>query len=154
MSDYFTTPWTVADQAPLSMGFPRREYWSGFPFPSPGDLLNPGMKLKSPAWQADSLPLSHQGSPQYQNCIQAKLLQLYPILCNPMDCNPPGSSANFQHSINIIKSLAISWYVSLQPLSPPQRLQDGVEISDPLTRSLRLVLNRKMTWLDTLKGLL
>jgi hypothetical protein len=97
MSDYFTTPWTVADQAPLSMGFPRREYWSGFPFPSPGDLLNPGMKLKSPAWQADSLPPSHQGSPQYQNCIQAKLLQLYPILCNAMDCNPLGSSVNFQH---------------------------------------------------------
>ena len=90
-------PWSAACQVPRSMGFPRREYWSGFPFPSPGDLLNPGMKLKSPAWQADSLPLSHQGSPQYQNCIQAKLLQLYPILCNPMDCNPPGSSVNFQH---------------------------------------------------------
>ena len=53
---------------------------------------------------------------------------------------------NNVYSIDIIKSLAISWYVSLQPLSPPQRLQGGVEISDPLTRSLRLVLNRKMTW--------
>ena len=48
----FVTPWTVALQAPLSMGFPRQEYWSGFPFPSPGDLLNPGIKptsLASPA---------------------------------------------------------------------------------------------------------
>ena len=43
------TPWTVARQAPLSMGFPRQEYWSGFPFPSPGDLPNSGIKPRSPA---------------------------------------------------------------------------------------------------------
>ena len=49
-------PWTVASQAPLSMGFPRQEYWSGLPFPSPGDLLDPGIKPRSPALQADSLP--------------------------------------------------------------------------------------------------
>ena len=49
-------PWTVACQAPLSMGFPRQEYWSGLPFPSPGDLPDPGIKLGSPALQADSLP--------------------------------------------------------------------------------------------------
>ena len=55
--------WTVASQAPLSMGFPRKEYWSGLPFPSPGDLPNPRIKPQSPALQADSLPLSHQGSP-------------------------------------------------------------------------------------------
>ena len=47
------TPWTVA---PLSMGFPRQEHWSGLPFPSPGNLPNPGIKQASPAWQADSLP--------------------------------------------------------------------------------------------------
>ena len=41
----FSTPWTVAHQAPLSMGFPRQEYWSGLPFPSPGDLPDPGIKL-------------------------------------------------------------------------------------------------------------
>ena len=58
------TPWTVAYQVPLSMGFPRKEYWSGLPFPSPGDLLNPGIKPGSPAVQADSLPvLSYKGSP-------------------------------------------------------------------------------------------
>ena len=45
----FVTPWTVALQAPLSMGFPRQEYWSGLPFPSPGDLPNPGMEPASPA---------------------------------------------------------------------------------------------------------
>ena len=49
------TPWTVTCQAPLSMGFSRQEYWSGFPFPSPGDLPNPGIEPKSPAFQADSL---------------------------------------------------------------------------------------------------
>ena len=63
MSNSFTTPWTVAQQAPLSMRFPREEYWSGLPFPSPGDLPNPGTETTSPAWQADSLPLSHLGSP-------------------------------------------------------------------------------------------
>ena len=49
------TPWTVAYQAPLSMGFSRQEYWSGLPFPSPGDLPNPGIKPGSPALQADTL---------------------------------------------------------------------------------------------------
>ena len=44
------------------MGFPRQEYWSGLPFPSPGDLPKPGIKPRSPAWQVDSLPLS-LGSP-------------------------------------------------------------------------------------------
>ena len=49
------TPCTAALQAPLSMGFPRQEYWSGLPFPSPGDLPNPETELRSPALQADSL---------------------------------------------------------------------------------------------------
>ena len=50
------TPWTVACQAPLFMGFSRQEYWSGLPFPSPGDLPDPGIEPRSPALQADSLP--------------------------------------------------------------------------------------------------
>ena len=50
------TPWTVARQAPLSMGFSRQEYWSGLPFPSPGDLPDPGIKPGSPALRADPLP--------------------------------------------------------------------------------------------------
>ena len=57
------TPWTVARQAPLSLGFSRQEYWSGLPFPSPGDLPDPGIKPTFPAWQVDSLSLSHLGSP-------------------------------------------------------------------------------------------
>ena len=50
---FFVTPWTVAHQAPLSVGFSRQEYWSGLPFPSPGDLPDPGIELGSPALQAD-----------------------------------------------------------------------------------------------------
>ena len=47
--------WTVAHQAPLSMGFSRQEYWSGLPFPSPGDLSDPGIEPRSPILQADAL---------------------------------------------------------------------------------------------------
>ena len=57
------SPWTVTCQIPLSMGFLRKECWSGLPFLPPGDLPNPGIEPTSPALQADSLPLSHQGSP-------------------------------------------------------------------------------------------
>ena len=55
------TPWTVACRAPLSLGFSRQEYWSVLPFPSPGDLPNPGIEPGSPALQADSLPTQLQG---------------------------------------------------------------------------------------------
>ena len=50
------TPWTVAYQAPPSMGFSRQDYWSGLPFPSPEDLPDPGIEPRSPSLQADSLP--------------------------------------------------------------------------------------------------
>ena len=49
MSDSLVTPWIVAHQTPLSMGFPREEYWRGLSFPPPGDLLDPETELKSPA---------------------------------------------------------------------------------------------------------
>ena len=57
------TPWTVALQAPLSMEFSMQEYWSGFSFPSLGDLPNPGIEPGSPTMQADSLSSDHQRSP-------------------------------------------------------------------------------------------
>ena len=59
----FATPWTVACQAPLSMGFSRQEYWSGLPFPSPEYLPNPGNKPGSPALQADTLSSQPPGKP-------------------------------------------------------------------------------------------
>ena len=55
-------PWTVARQAPLSMGFPRQEYWSGLPFPSLGSFTHPEIKAASPALQVDSVLLSYCGS--------------------------------------------------------------------------------------------
>ena len=67
----FGTPWTIAHQAPLSMGFSRQEYWSGLPFPSPGDLPNSGIEPTSPeppALQVDSLSLHHLGRPFHSRC--------------------------------------------------------------------------------------
>ena len=57
------TPRSVAHQAPLSMGFSRQEQWSGLPFGPPGELPDSGIEPMPPASQADSLPLSHGGSP-------------------------------------------------------------------------------------------
>ena len=59
----FETPWTVTCQAPPSLGFSRQEYWSVLPFPSPGDLPDPGIELASPTLQADSLPTEPPGKP-------------------------------------------------------------------------------------------
>ena len=63
MKVLFVTPWTVARQAPLSMEFSRQEYWSGLPFPSPGDLPDPGIEPRFLALQADSLPTELQEKP-------------------------------------------------------------------------------------------
>ena len=57
----FATPWTVAYQVPPSMGFSRQEYWSVLPFPSPGDLPNPGIEPRSPTLRADALPSQPPG---------------------------------------------------------------------------------------------
>ena len=59
----FATSWTIAYQAPQSMGFSRQEYWSGLPFPSPGDLPNPGIEPGSPALQTDALLSAPLGKP-------------------------------------------------------------------------------------------
>ena len=82
----FVTPWTVGHQAPLSMEFSRQEYWSGLPFPSPGDLPDPEIEPifpEAPALQADSLLLSQQGSSlKARDC---QIFFLYPqdlISCN------------------------------------------------------------------------
>ena len=59
----FVTPWTVAHQVPLSMEFSKQEYWSGFLFPPPGDLPNPGIEPGSPTLQADALLSEPPGKP-------------------------------------------------------------------------------------------
>ena len=74
------TLWTVAHQAPLSMGFSRQEYWSGVPFSPPGDLSDPGIELRSPTLQADSLPSEPSGNP---------LLPTTSVLREECECIPP-----------------------------------------------------------------
>ena len=69
----FTTLWTIAYQVPPSIGFSRQEYWSGLPFPSPGNLPNPGIEPRSPTLQADALTSEPPGKPLD---IQYKLLSI------------------------------------------------------------------------------
>ena len=71
----FATPQNIALQVPLFMGFSRQEYWSGLPCPPPGDLPNPGIKPRSPALQADSLPAEPQGKPKNTGAGSLSLLQ-------------------------------------------------------------------------------
>ena len=61
----FATPWTVAHQAPPSMGFSRQEYWNGLPFPSPGNLPDPGIEPRSPVLQADALTSEPPGRSKF-----------------------------------------------------------------------------------------
>ena len=63
MVNSFATPWTVVQQAPLSMGFPRQKYWSGLPFPSPEDLPDTGVKLVSPALAGGFFTTEPPGKP-------------------------------------------------------------------------------------------
>ena len=76
----FATPWTVTHQAPPSMGFSRQEHWNGLPFPSPGDLPNPGIEPRSPALQAEALtsepPEYNQRLGKYHWGITGVLLSL------------------------------------------------------------------------------
>ena len=68
----FATLWTAAHQAPPSMGFSRQEYWSGLPFPSPGDLPDPGIEPRSPVLRADTLLSEPPGKPPgKENSIEA-----------------------------------------------------------------------------------
>ena len=78
VSDSFVTIWTVVHQAPLSMGFSRQEYWSGLPYPSPGDLPDPRIEpmiAVSPVFRAGSLPADHLGSSEVY--INSNLLFFY-----------------------------------------------------------------------------
>ena len=115
----FSTPWTTACQAPLSVGFPRQEYLEGLPFPFPGDLPDPEIKPASSA-----LPLSHRGSPlgrfkwlNTEKCLEEGLAQSHntcvclcfvvqscPTLCHPMECSPPGSSVH-----GILQARILEW---------------------------------------------
>ena len=73
----FATPWTVACQAPLSMGFSRQEYWSGLPFPSPGNLPHSGIEPGSPALEADALTSEPHPPPLFWFAVTEMFLILF-----------------------------------------------------------------------------
>ena len=76
----FVTPWTVAHQAPLYMGFPRQEHWNVLPFPSLGNLHEAGIKLRSPVSHADSLPSELPGQPAKGEWRSTNLVHIYVFL--------------------------------------------------------------------------
>ena len=96
------------------MEFSRQEYCSGLPFPSPGDLPNPGLESGSPALQADSLPS------ELPVCLVA---QLCPTFCYPMDCSPPGSSV-CRDSPG--RNTGVGYHALLQGILPTQGSNPGL----------------------------
>ena len=97
------------------MAFPRQEYWSGLPFPSPGDLPDPRINPHLLHWQADSLTLNHQGSTAYKCYSISLVTQLCPTLCNCMDCSTPAS-------LSITSSQSLLKLVSIQLVIPSNHL--------------------------------
>ena len=115
------TQWTITHQAPLSIGFPKPDYWSGLPLPSPGDLLHPGIEPRSPALQVDSLPTELQGK-----------------LLSNSTCLMPCTSSFFSSVICLMyKGFPVAWMVKnlpavqetqVQPLSQEDPLEKGMAI--------------------------
>ena len=103
------TPWTVAYQASLSMGFSRQEHWSGLPFPSPGHLPDPGMDPGSPTSSALAccLTTAPPGSPSTSIVLVA---QSCLTLCDPMGCSLPGSSVHGILQARILEWVAIPFF--------------------------------------------
>ena len=90
----FSTPWTVAHQAPPSMEFSRQGYWSALPFPSPGDLLDLGIKPRYPALQADALPSEPPGKPR---CLLWGRLYIYVGIEGYWEISVPTSQFYYKH---------------------------------------------------------
>ena len=137
MLGLFETPRTAAHLAPLSVGFSSQEYWSGLPFPCPGDLPDPGIEPTSPVspvLQADSLPLNHWGSPtkarQRSQIPEVKVSPSCPTLCDPMDCSQPGSSVQ-----GILQARILEW-VAIPFSRGSSQPRDGTQVSNTAADSL------------------
>ena len=102
----FATPWTVAYQAPPSVGFSRQEYWSGLPFPSPGDLPSPGIEPGSPALQVDALSSEPPGKSEYMCvcvcvCVCVYNIYIYVYLKTISDLKIFINHPSFLSSVNL-----------------------------------------------------
>ena len=134
----FATPWTS-----WSMGFSRQEYWSGLPFPSPGDLPHPRIEPGSPELQGDSLPseptrylASGPRQVHYFKTLLCAVLShsVMPDFCNPMDCSPAGSSV---HEDSSGKNTGVGCHALLQGIFPTQGPNPGL----PHCRKFLYLLN-------------
>ena len=103
------TPWTIAHQAPLSMGFPRQEYWSGTHTLLQGIFLTQGSNLGLLHCRQILYRLSRQGSPLQVPADAAQLLQSCPTLCDPIDGSPPGAPIPGIFQARILEWVAISF---------------------------------------------
>jgi len=151
MSDSFETPWSVARQAPRTMGFSSQEYWSGLPCPSPGDLPDPWIEPGSPALQADTLPSEPPGKPlrasnsiwpqtfrdSVRSCLSSPQLQglackktLNPFMITSKDSGCPGivpfrhncsSTTLCPHSSSATVPQKLPCFVFVWPLQTPLR---------------------------------
>ena len=102
----FATPWTVAHQAPPSVGFFRQEYWSGLPFPSPGDLPNPGIEPESPALEAEALSSEPPGKPM--NMMLAVAYSCIAFIIKEMSFYPCFVKCFYHKSILKVKVKSLS----------------------------------------------
>ena len=105
MSECFVTPWTVASQAPLSRGFPRQEFWSGLPFPSPVGLPNPEIEapfhsMAGVLYHGTTREVLGSFAVHTQSCLE---------FYDHMDCSPPGSSVHVILQARILEWVAISF---------------------------------------------
>ena len=135
------TPWTPAHQAPPSMGFPRQEYWSGLPFPSPGDPSDLGIEPVSPTLVGGFLTTEAPGKPLQFSIVEGKLFytvlyftftltfhfssvaQSCLTLCDPMYCSLPGSCVHGTLPARILEWVAISFS---SEIFPTQGLNPGI----------------------------
>ena len=119
------TPWTVAHQDPLSVGFFRQEYWSGLPGLPPGDLPGPRLKLSFSRllhWQMDSLSLVPPGNTHFVRLL-ALVAQSGPTFCDLMDCSLPGSLVHGIFQASVLELVAIS---SSRGIFPTQGSNPGL----------------------------
>ena len=120
----FVIPWTVAHQALLSIRFSKQEHWNGLPCPPPGNLPNPRIETRFVTAPAlGSLPLAPPGKPFSPASAHAHLLLSCPTLCNPKDCNLPGSSV---HGNFPGKNTGLGCHALLPEIFPTQGLNSGL----------------------------